>query len=51
MGSSRPSVCYPVRGQARARDLSQKVKSAVATRMKRGEYIGPFERLHERLVS
>ena len=27
------------------------IKSAVATRMKRGEYIGPFERLHERLVS
>lgn len=25
-----------------SRDLSQKVKSAVATRMKRGEYIGPF---------
>lgn len=25
-----------------SRDLSQKVKSAVTTRMKRGEYIGPF---------
>lgn len=25
-----------------SRDLSQKVKSTVTTRMKRGEYIGPF---------